>query len=292
MVRPVRVPPLHVVTDDEVVARDDFLARAERIIQAGGPNLAFHLRAPRAGGRRIYELARALRDPVIGEDALLIVNDRVDVALASGADGVQVGGRGLEPAHARRLLGPDGLFGVSVHSADEARAAKEGGADYVLAGTIWETPSHPERRGAGIGLIRQIAALGIPTVAIGGVTVERAVDARDAGAAGVATIRGMWDTSDPAAAVKEYLAAWMAQPPVPPFIRVYVNGQAREVPNGLTLAGLLRHLAIDPAEAGVVFESYPIEGAELDRMPVSEEAFIRIVRVRLDGVVEEISLDE
>lgn len=206
--KPRPIPPLHVVTDDAVVARGDFHEVAERIIEAGGPLLAVHLRAPRASGRRMYELARALRDPVIAADGWLIVNDRVDVAVAAGADGAHVGGRGLAPADARRLLGPDDRLGVSVHAVDEARAAQADGADFVLAGTIWPTPSHPDRRGAGVGLIREITALGIPTIAIGGVTPERVAEARDAGAAGIATIRGVWDAPDPAAAVSEYLKHW------------------------------------------------------------------------------------
>lgn len=206
--KPNPIPPLHVVTDDAVVARGDFLDMAGRIVEAGGSLLVLHLRAPRASGGRMYELARALRDPVIGAGARLVVNDRVDVGVAAGADGAQVGGRGLAPADARRLLGPDDLLGVSVHAVDEARAAQGDGADFVLAGTIWQTPSHPDRRRAGTGLIREVAALGIPVIAIGGVTPERVAEARDAGAAGVATIRGVWEAPDPAAAVSEYLKHW------------------------------------------------------------------------------------
>ncbi|WP_420129782.1 thiamine phosphate synthase [Longimicrobium sp.] len=202
------MPALHVVTDDEVVARGGFLDVARKIVDAGAADVALHLRAPRASGRRMYGFASALRGMTADAGTLLIVNDRADVALAAGADGAQVGGRGLRPEDARRIIGPDRLLGVSVHSVDEARAAMDGGADYVLAGTIWETPSHPERSGAGIGLIREIAALGIPTVAIGGVTPERAAEARGAGAAGVATIRGVWDARDPTAAVEEYLKHW------------------------------------------------------------------------------------
>jgi thiamine-phosphate pyrophosphorylase len=203
--RPEPIPPLHVVTDEAVVARRDFLDSARRIVEAGGAEVALHLRAPGASGRRVHDLAVALRSMTAQAGALLIVNDRVDVALAAGADGAQVGGRGLGPADARRLIGPDRLLGVSVHSVDDARAARDGGGDYLLAGTIWETASHPERRGAGIGVVREIAALGIPTIAIGGVTPERVAEARDAGAAGVAVIRGVWDAADPAAGVEEYL---------------------------------------------------------------------------------------
>jgi thiamine-phosphate pyrophosphorylase len=203
-----RIPPLHVVTDDAVAGRADFLDVARQVAEAGGVDLALHLRAPRASGRQVFDLAAVLRSMTADAGALLIVNDRVDVALAADADGVQVGGRGLEPADARRLIGPDRLLGVSIHSAQEARAARDGGASYLLVGTIWETASHPDRRGAGIELIRQIAALGIPTIAIGGVTAERAAEARDAGSAGVAAIRGVWDAPDPAAAVSGYLKHW------------------------------------------------------------------------------------
>lgn len=200
------VPPLHVVTDDAVVARPDFLRQAGRVIAAGGPLLLFHLRAPRAPGRRLYELGCALMHPVYCEDGFIVVNDRADVAMAIEADGVQLGARGLRAADARRL--DLDWVGVSVHSMDEARAAQADGADFVLAGTIWRTPSHPGRPGAGTGVIREAAALGISTIAIGGVAPERVAEARGAGAAGVAVMRGVWDAPDPAAAVREYLEHW------------------------------------------------------------------------------------
>ena len=207
MARPEAVPPLHVVTDDEVVRRADFLDIARRVIEAGGPRVAFHLRAPRASGRTLSDLALALRGPVVEADSLLLVNDRVDVA-AAWADGAQVGGRGLRVRDARRMLGPDRLLGASVHAAFEAREAVTEGADFVIAGTIWPTPSHPGREGAGPGLIREIASAGVPVIAIGGVTPARAAEARRAGAAGVAVIRGVWDAADPAEAVREYLEYW------------------------------------------------------------------------------------
>jgi thiamine-phosphate diphosphorylase len=202
------IPPLHVVTDDEVVARDGFLAAGRRVMEMGGSSVALHLRAPRASGRRMHDLAAALRPIARETGARLFINDRADVALAVDADGVQVGARGLSPEDARRVIGPGRLLGVSVHAGDEARAAVEAGADFVVAGTIWPTPSHPGRPGAGVGLIRAIAALGVPVIAIGGVTVARAVEARDAGAAGVAVLRGVWDAPDPAAAVHGYLNHW------------------------------------------------------------------------------------
>ncbi len=209
VVKPDSIPPLHVVTDDEVVARPGFLDAARLVFEMGGPDLIFHLRAPRASGRTLYELARRMRSLAVNEDAWLVVNDRVDVAHAAGVDGAHVGGRGLAAADARRLLGADRLLGVSMHSLDEARDALTGEPDFLLAGTIWESASHPGRPGAGVGLIREIAALGVPVIAIGGVTPGRAAEARDAGAAGFAVLRGVWDAPDPVEAVRNYLSHWM-----------------------------------------------------------------------------------
>ncbi len=206
--KPEFIPPLHVVTDDEVVARPGFPEALRLVMEMGGPDLVFHLRVPRASGHALYTLARGMRSLVINEDAWLVVNDRVDVALAV-ADGVQVGARGLAAADARRLMGPGRLLGVSVHSVDEARDALAGEPDFLLAGTIWASASHPGRPPAGVGLIREIAALGVPTIAIGGVTPERAAEARDAGAAGFAVLRGVWDAPDPVQAIRNYLSHWM-----------------------------------------------------------------------------------
>ncbi|HEX6041790.1 thiamine phosphate synthase [Longimicrobium sp.] len=206
--RSAALPPLHVVTDDAVVARDGFVDAADAVIAAGAADLCLHLRAPGMTGRRLMEMANALRYLVAGRGAWLVVNDRADVALAAGADGVQVGARGLTAADARRVMGDARVVGVSVHSADEAREALDGAPDFLLVGAIWETPSHPDRAGAGVERIREVAALGVPTVAIGGVTPARAADARRAGAAGVAVLRGVWDAPDPAAAVRAYLDFW------------------------------------------------------------------------------------
>ena len=173
----------------------------------GGPDIVFHLRAPRSSGRRLYELAGAVVGYVIDADASLLVNDRLDVALAA-ADGAQVGARGVRVRDARWMLGPGRLLGASVHTAAEANDAAAEGADFVIAGTIWPTPSHPGRQGVGLELIRQVAPSGTPVVAIGGVTPERAAEAREAGAAGIAMIRGVWDAADPGEAVREYLEHW------------------------------------------------------------------------------------
>jgi thiamine-phosphate diphosphorylase len=204
--RPESLPPLHIVTDDEVVGRPDFVDRARLILEMGGPDVGFHLRAPRASGRRLHDLACVIGNPV-DRGAVLLVNDRIDVALAV-ADGAQVGARGVRVRDARRMLGPDRLLGASVHTAAGAIDAAAEGADFVIAGTIWQTASHPGRKGAGLELIREIAKSDVPVIAIGGVTPARAVEARQAGASGIAVIRGVWDAAEPAEAVREYLEYW------------------------------------------------------------------------------------
>ncbi|HEU0051612.1 MAG TPA: thiamine phosphate synthase, partial [Longimicrobium sp.] len=128
--------------------------------------------------------------------------------MAAGAHGVQLGARSLSVEDARRVVGEGMLVGASVHTEDEARAALGGGADFLVAGAVFATASHPGREPAGVGLIERIAALGAPAVAIGGITPERVATVRRAGAAGVAVIRGVWDAPGPAEAVQRYLDAW------------------------------------------------------------------------------------
>jgi thiamine-phosphate diphosphorylase len=139
------------------------------------------------------------------------VNDRVDVALAAGAHGVQLGRRSLSVADARTLVGRGMLIGASVHDGGEGREAAEAGADFLLAGAVYPTATHPGQPGAGLRLIETLSALGVPVVAIGGVTPERAGELRRAGAAGMAAIRGVWDAPSPADAVQRYIEAWQSQ---------------------------------------------------------------------------------
>lgn len=197
-------PPLHVVTGDEVLARPGFARRASAVQEAGGARLAFHLRGPRTGGRTLFELASGLAPAAHGRGAALLVNDRVDVALAAGADGVQLGRRGMLPADARRLVGAGRLLGCSVSPGDEAPEE----ADFLLVGSVYATASHPGRAGSGAERLAEMTGTALPVIAIGGITPERVAEVRGAGAAGVAVLRGVWDAPDPAEAVARYLDAW------------------------------------------------------------------------------------
>lgn len=169
--------------------------------------------------RDLYALARRLLEVTHHHRCPLLINDRIDVALAAGADGVHLPERGLPIAVARRL-GRPGSFtvGVSVHGADAAGAAARDGADLIVCGPIWETPS---KRGLGEPLgeavlaqaQRAIAGAGAAArlYAIGGVTApERAQAAVRAGAHGVAVVRAVMAAADPAAAALALLAAMPA----------------------------------------------------------------------------------
>jgi len=192
-----------------VVARAGFVEQAEAVLAAGGPRVALHLRAHAASGRALHDLAGRLAVRARETGSLLLVNDRVDVALAAGAHGVQLGRRSLSAADARRLAG--GMrIGASVHDEREGREAAEAGADFLLAGAVYPTATHPGQAGAGVRLIESVAALGLPVIAIGGVTPERAGELRRAGAMGMAAIRGVWDAPSPADAVQRYIDAWQS----------------------------------------------------------------------------------
>ena len=204
------LPPLHAVTDDSLLARADFPELARAVLDAGGQGVALHLRGRCTSGALLHELSVGLHEPARSAGALLLVNDRVDVALVAGLDGVHLGGLSLPAAVARRLL-PEGCrVGVSVHDPEGAGAAS-GEADYLMVGTVFATPSHPGRTGSGPeGVARVRAAVGVPLLAIGGVTPERVPVLLAAGAHGVATVRGIWAAARPAAAVAQYLAVLSA----------------------------------------------------------------------------------
>ena len=133
----------------------------------------------------LLALARMLRRATAGR-ALLVVNDRVDVAMASGADGVQLGENGLDVASARRLAGSGMLIGRSVHSAEGARAAEAEGADFLVLGTVFDTASHPGGRDgrAGAGQGGDGGRRGFPVLGIGGVSESNIGESGGSGGGG------------------------------------------------------------------------------------------------------------
>jgi thiamine-phosphate diphosphorylase len=197
---------LHLVTDDATLAESRFHHAAEAVLERGGSGVVMHLRGHATGGRALHDHAIRLAGAALRTGAWLLVNDRVDVAMAARANGVQLGHRSIGVADARALLGHGARIGYSAHAALEAGRAAAEGADFIVAGTIYATPSHPEAAGAGLQRIRDCAsASGLPVLAIGGVSPERVPAVAAAGAWGVAVLGGVWRASDPAAAAGAYL---------------------------------------------------------------------------------------
>jgi len=157
------------------------------------------LRAKGWTDRQLLEAAVALRSLCRDAGALLIVNDRVDIALASGADGVHLGVDDLPVAAARRMLGPGALVGYSPETDADRQQAERDGADYLGVGPVYGTTTKGDA-GAAIGVegIRQaVAATALPVVGIGGITVETAAAVIEAGAAGVAVVGAIFLAGDP-----------------------------------------------------------------------------------------------
>jgi thiamine-phosphate pyrophosphorylase len=192
------VPCLALVTDRHA-AQGRPLDTVVAAALDGGVNLV-QLREKDLSARELWALAVRLRELTEGR-ALLLVNDRLDVALASGADGVHLAGHSLPAAVARAALGPGRLVGCSVHTAAEAEEAARGGADYLFVGTIYPSRSHPGQAGAGPRLIEDLrGTVDVPLVGIGGITARTARDVLMAGARGVAVISTIMAAPDPAVA--------------------------------------------------------------------------------------------
>ena len=193
------LPRLHAITDERIARRSDIVGIARALADGGGSDLAFHARGRELTGVDHYSLAVRLSNL----PSFLFVNDRLDVALAVPAAGVQLG-HGSLPVSAARALNPLWWIGRSVHDLAEAEAARTEGADYLVVGPVYGTASHPDRTPLGLKGLRAIttATAGLPVIAIGGITVDRVREVLKGGAYGVAAIRAFWDEAEPAQAVR------------------------------------------------------------------------------------------
>ena len=142
----------------------------------------------------------------------LVASDRIDLALAAGADGVHLGQDDLPPAVARRLLGPELLIGRSTHGLEQLRQAVADGCDYVGVGPVNATPTKPGRQAVGLDYVRQAAGeCPIPFFAIGGIDAAALPRVQEAGATRVAVVRAITEAHDSAAAVQELLAGLQSE---------------------------------------------------------------------------------
>lgn len=194
---------VYVITDRRAAGERSILEVVQAAIRGGAT--VIQLREKEGKVREVLALGRALQELTRAAGLPLIVNDRLDLALALDADGVHVGQDDMPADMARKLLGPDKLLGVSVETVAQAQAAEAAGADYLGVGDIFGTPSKPDAR-APIGLARLVEiarSVAIPVIGIGGITRSNAAAVIQAGAVGVAVISAVMGAPAPEAAARE-----------------------------------------------------------------------------------------
>jgi thiamine-phosphate pyrophosphorylase len=197
---------LYVVLDEATTPPAAFADLAEAAVSGGAT--AIQLRDKRSGARSLIALAQAVRARLHGRNVPVIVNDRADLALAAGADGVHLGQDDLPAEFARAILGQDAIIGLSVTGEAEIGTVDPALVDHVGLGPIFPTGTKPDAAPAlgpeRFAAIRRLLAL--PVVAIGGIGQDNAAEAIRAGADGVAVVSAVARAADPAAAARALLA--------------------------------------------------------------------------------------
>ncbi|HEY1266996.1 MAG TPA: thiamine phosphate synthase [Candidatus Binatia bacterium] len=203
---------LYLVTDRKLTGGRELVDVVAQAL-AGGVK-AVQLREKDLGGGELFQLAKRLKDVCARHRARLFINDRVDVALAVDADGVQLGGASMPVGAARSLLGEAKFIGASIHTLEEARDAERAGADFLLFGPVYFTPSKAAY-GAPQGLKRLkevVEKISIPVYAIGGISADNVETIGETGARGVALISAIIAAPDPAAAAQAVLQRLKTKP--------------------------------------------------------------------------------
>ena len=197
---------LYVVTDRQQAGGRPLLTVVEAALRGGAR--AFQLREKDLSPRDLYPLALQMRQLTQAYGARLLINDRIDVALAVNADGVHLTTVSLPARLARQLLGPERLIGISTHNLAEAREAAEGGANFLVFGPVFCTPSKaPYGQPVGLDALRAVRAhVKLPILAIGGIKKANLDQVLAAGADGIAVISAIISADDPTAATQDLLA--------------------------------------------------------------------------------------
>ena len=176
------------------------------VMRVLGDNGAIHVRSQLLDSPTLYSIALALLELYEQTKCWCIINDRVDVALACGVQGVQLTHKSIAVPDVQRIA-PALRIGASVHSPEEARDAELAGADWCVAGSVFETPSHPGLPRRETTFINEVvAAVSFPVIAIGGIRPEHVRSLVHHGAHGVAAIRGIWNDENSELAASRYLS--------------------------------------------------------------------------------------
>lgn len=203
-----QLPPLYLITDRHLLRPDqDFFAVLEQLMMAGVQMI--QLREKDLPAQQLYHMAQRLRAITTQYNCLLLINDRVDIALAVNADGVHLRSDSLSPAVARTLLDSTKLIGVSTHSAQEISTAAAQGADFVTYGPVFYTPSK-----AGYGPPKGLTELQdnrssspLPVYALGGITVTNTPAIMTTGIHGVAVISSLMTATNPTTVCRKLIDA-------------------------------------------------------------------------------------
>jgi len=193
---------VYVVTDEECCKRNNRTVEESVMSAIFGGATVVQLRMKEASASVMVAMAKQLVAQCRPLGVPVIINDRVDVALASDADGVHVGQDDIPCAEVRKMIGPSKILGVSAKTPELAVMAQEAGADYVGSGAVWETGTKVTTSIGLVGLKAVVEHCGIPVVAIGGITVDNCAECITAGALGVAVVSAVFGQSDVAAATQ------------------------------------------------------------------------------------------
>ena len=195
-------PTLYFITDSTCVPEDRFLPVVEAACRGGATIV--QLREKDRSTREYMELARATHEITARYGIPLIIDDRVDVALAIGAEGVHVGQSDMPVRDARRLMGPERIVGATTKTVPQALEAFEQGADYLGCGAIYPTTTHVKTVITPVETLKEIVkAVPIPVNAIGGLNKDNIFVLKDSGIAGICVVSAIMKAADPEAATKE-----------------------------------------------------------------------------------------
>ena len=199
--RPIEAPLLCFVTDRKRCGGRDLEEVVDLAVEHGAGMV--QLREKDLSSSDLHDLGKRVKEVIRGR-AALIVNGNVEVAVALNADGIHLPEDGIPVGEARRMIGANKLIGRSVHSAAGAAQSQSDGADYLIAGTIFSTASHPNQPAQGVGFLHTLRRhVSLPVLAIGGVTAQNMGDIMATGASGAAVITAISEANDPGLAARE-----------------------------------------------------------------------------------------
>jgi thiamine-phosphate pyrophosphorylase len=198
---------LYLVTDKKALKGRDMIHAVSRSLDAGVEIIQF--RDKESSDRDFFETGKKIKKLTEGKKVLFIVNDRVDMAVALGADGVHLGQDDIPVEKAREALGKNKIIGLSTHSLEQIREAAEKGLDYVAVGPVFATPTKPGYKAVGLELVAKAKKeLNIPVVGIGGINESNINEVMNAGADKAAIVRAVLSADDPFEAAKKLMMSF------------------------------------------------------------------------------------